>query len=315
MRKIQTILLLGVAFALTGCFAEDYSFCPPDYNVSIAYRLPDGNGGCTFLRDISTVATAVYDASGKLITTAETTGEDHAVFQGVRLKLDPGVYRIVSWANSGVNTELKNHESCYGGGNAYVTYGSISAGRTGNGDALYYAPNSVNTTRSGNAQGEFVITVDPKTGYEGTLDFRHAHRIVEVYVKGFEESGSTTPDIELTGLPQGLTFLGMGELAGTGPVTAEIGSEMMEMNGSQYSLARFKVFYLNAADCNIGINVLNPVTKGNVFGTYLCDHVDVANDKPDTVVTIRIIIEFLNGSVTVKIPGWNSGEVDWTIFD
>lgn len=300
--------------ALTGCFGEDYSFCPDENNVSIAYRLPDKNGVCTFMQDVATVTTAVYDELGALVATAVTTDADHALFQGVKMKLDEGTYRLISWANSGSNTLLNNVEECYANpAQAHISYRSINAGRTGNGDPVYYGPNTVQT-RTGNAQGEFVITIG-SDGYEGTIDFRHAHRVIEIYVKGFDENGSTTPDVELTGLPDGLTFLGMGELTAGSPVASEIPSEPVTVEGAGYALARFKVFYFKASDYDIGIGVLNPVTGTSVYGTRLNDHIDAEDDNPSIEMTIRIVIEFKNGEITVSVPGWDSNDVDWGIFD
>ncbi|MCC8061620.1 MAG: FimB/Mfa2 family fimbrial subunit [Rikenellaceae bacterium] len=320
MRRFKLWILPAVLFALTGCFKEDYSFCPPEekpYNVSIAYSLPDGNGGCTFLRDISTVTTAVYDASGALVQTLVTTEADHALFKGVRTTLAPGTYRIISWGNSGTNTQLSNIDACYTDGNSYVSYRTVNAGRVGNGDALYYGPNTVRT-RAGNEDGEFVITVGDN-GYEGTINFRPAHRVIEVYVKGYDENGSATPGIELTGLPQGLTFKGMGRLQGSDLVTAQLPSQMVTVNeggiSGQYALARFHVFYLRAGDYDIGVHVLDPVSGAEVFAAKLNEYIDAASDDPDSAVTIRLVIEFGSGTVEVSVPDWNSDDVKWDLFD
>ncbi len=308
--------MLGALVALSGCFKEEYGFCPDPYNVILHYRLPDGNGGCTFLSDISTVTTAVYDASGALVETVVTGAEDHDGFKGISLKLDPGTYRLAAWGNVDANTVFGDLTSCYTGGNPTVMYNSIVGGRVGDGDPVYYGPNTVRA-RSGNDAGEFVITVadDP---YEGTLDFRHAHRRIEVFVKGFSAHGSTTPLLRLTGLPAGLTFLGMGQLAGEGLVNSEVQSQTVTVSEGgtnvAYALSPFHVFYLNTADYDIGIEVIDPSNGEVVYTTRLEDHIDTSSDDPDKII-LRLVLEFKGTTVTVTVPGWNSDDVDYGIFD
>ena len=309
--------LFLLLLALAGCFREEYGFCPAPYNVTLRYRLPDGAGGDAFRQNISRVTAAVYDQSGALVQTVSTTDTDHASFQGIRLNLDPGTYRVIAWGNAGANTVLNNIMGTYTDGATTVTYNNLLTGTVGNGDPVYYAPSTVQT-RSGNADGEFVITLADGESYEGTIDFRSAYRHVEVFVKGFESNGVTTPTVELTGLPPGLTFLGMDPITGAILVTSRIDTQSVTVDEGgvnvTYSLAAFDIFYLDLADYDIGINVIDPNTGHIVYTTKMNDHIDPDSDDPDKIV-IRIKIEFLNGIVTVTIPGWNSGDVDWGFFD
>ncbi len=189
--------------AMTGCFAEDYSYCPPETNVILHFRLPDeaGTKECTFLDNIFTAHTAIYAADGTLVQTHSTDDGHHHDFKGLRLSLSPGTYRVVSWGNHGTNTNMYGHENAYTADiPSRVTYGTINTvggvRMTGNGDELYYAPRTVGTTRANAPTGEaehYVMVVDPVTGHEGTLDFGHAHRSIEVFVRGFSSNAYIIP--------------------------------------------------------------------------------------------------------------------------
>jgi hypothetical protein len=173
----------------------------------------------------------------------------------LRLDLEPGTYRVVSWANHGDNVTMNNHETAHidDGTTAHLTYGSINGGMVGGGDALYYAPAAPVGTRAvdSGAGHYYTMHVDSATGHEGTLDFRHAHRRIEVYVNGFP--GGRMPIIELTGLPSAIKFLGMdAHDAGHGTVTARVGAQptTFTANGKQetYALSAFHAFYLHLED-------------------------------------------------------------------
>lgn len=315
MKRIKLILLTAAAGALlTGCFKEDYSMCRPEgNNVKLNFRLPDGNGGCTFLNDITEVHTAVYDAGGVLVKQLRSTETEHAVFKGVYMNLAPGTYKVICWANSNGNTCLNRPEHCYTDSNATIGYSSASGNRVGDCDPVYYGPNSV-VTRTGNDRGEYVLTVGGD-GHEGTVDFRYAHRIVEIYVKGYEENGVTTPPVELSGLPSGLSFLGMAPLTPENPVTSTMDSRVVtvreEGQDVHYSLARFRVFYFKASDRSIGIDVLSPSNGRNVFHTTLNEWIDAGRDDPAQTQTLRLVIEFKGITTEVRVPGWNSDDIGW----
>ena len=311
-------MLLGVLLTLSGCFKEDFSFCPLDVNVNIRYALPDGNGGYTFMQDITTVTTAVFDDEGALVQTITTNTPDHRIFQGIRIKLAPGNYRLISWGNSDENTVLNNIPNCYTTANSIISYNNIVNGHVGNCDPVYYAPNTVRTARAGNLDGEFVFTVKQNESYDGLLNFRNAHRRVEVFVKGYDVDGVTTPNIELTGLPASLTFLGMNSIVGGNLVSAELQSYLTFVNengkSTPYAMAPFTVFYFLARYYDIGINIINPKTGEIIYSTKLNDHINPYVDNPDKIV-LQLVLEFKNGTVEITIPSWGADDVDYGIFE
>lgn len=320
MKKFLLIALFGAAMTLTGCFDEDFSFCPPVEpvepveNVVLHFRLPDPvtREGDTFADDISTVTTVIYDAADSLVQSIVTDADDHAAFQGLRLALDPGEYQVVSWGNtSDVRTKF-NHLLTARDERTWLDYHTITAGVTGNGDPLYYGPGfAADGTRA--AAQHYTLTVDPVTGHESTLDFSHAHRRVEVYVRGFSGSdGSTTPTVRLTGLPAGLEFLGMSRLTqDNDPVTSELVSRRVTLASKDYALAPFDVFYLHLADYDIGVELLDPVTGEVIYTTKLNDHFDAEADKPEEQIVLQLLIEFIGAEVKVSTPDWDSEDVNY----
>ncbi|MDR2912815.1 MAG: FimB/Mfa2 family fimbrial subunit [Alistipes sp.] len=318
--KTRTILaLVGIATILTGCFKEEFAFCPPDMNVTLHFRLPDPatRQGDTFLNDISTVTTVIYDdATGALVRTIVTNDADHRVFKGLHLSLAAGTYRVVSWGNSGNGTKFNALDTPYNN-YSWLDYTDIRDNKTGNGDALYYAHHAGTAT---GADDEYTMTVDPSTGHEGTLDFHHAHRRIEIYVKGFSASGSNTPLIRLSGLPTGLSFLGMRPHTSSDRVTSELASQMVTVGASRaaagaYALSPFNVFYLNTGDYDIGVGLLDPVTGDSVYTTRLNEHIDPLTDNPDNKMVLQLLIEFIGVEVKVSVPEWKSEDVDYGWWD
>lgn len=312
------VTVLAVAMALTGCFREDFSFCPfPDRNnVVIGFCLPDSKGECSFLDNVSAVNTVVYDADGNHVLTKRTETADHQAFKGVRMRLDPGTYRVVCWGNVNDNTVMSGIEGCYNGGGSHITY-KYGGSSAANGDRVFYAPREGRMTRSGEqAAAEYTMVVDEKTGHSGNVDFTYAHRTLEVYVKGYKANGGR-PDIEVTELPEGLEFLGMKCLCdGDGKmktVSVRRGTEIVtkKENGADVELAKvvFDVFTFDTDDNNIMVNVLTPGTDETLFGEALTDVIkkDTAND-PDRVV-IEILFTFKGASVEVGIPSWGGGDI------
>lgn len=325
MKSIKTILAVFAMLALTGCFSDDNSVCPPDSNVTLHFRMPDDDVERSFLGNGLTAITAIYDESGELVEEVITIDQHYQVFKGITLSLDPGTYRVVSWGNTGVNTVHNDIDYNYkDGADAVVTYKDIVDGKIQHGgDALYYAPNSVSPTRvgtgEGNEAGEYIMTVTDK-GHEGTLYFRHAHRRLDVFVKNFNDgTGSTTPIVQVANIPQGLTFTGMKPID-KDLITAEVQTETVtvERDGKEvdYALAPIHGFYHKVGDHDTEIHIINPLTGEVVYTTKLHEHIDPDTDDPEKDVVIQLLIEFLGDTeVDVTIPDWNIDDVDYGIFD
>lgn len=304
---------------LTGCFSEDYSFCPPDESaVTIHFRLPDPvtRSGDTFADEITTVTTAIYDEQGDLAKAITTYEYDHEEFQGLQLTLPAGTYRLVSWANSTSATQINDLNTHYDVP-TWLDYSRVNTGRlVDQCDPLFYAPD--------NNRGEYEFFVDPEDGHEGILYFRHAQRRVLVYVKGFEHvssNNSSNPIVRLTGLPAGLEFLGMSSID-EAPVNTQAQSKPVSVKNVAMALSTFQAFYLSLQDRTVGVELLDPATREVVYTTTLNAHIDPETDNPEIDKTLEIVIEFdeddpgtgedgQNVEVDVKLPPWTENEVEY----
>jgi hypothetical protein len=322
--------------------------CTTDFpnNIILDFRLLNEDGEELFMENITSTRTAIYDdGTGMLVEEVFTTAADHELRQGITLTLSPGVYRVLSWANMGENTStagdhtalyLDNYPDIYPDypDGPIVTYTGAGDNdyMVGNGDRLFYAPSSVvptrrgnlPPTRQGNSDGEYIMVVD-EGGYEGILDFRHAHRTIEVYVKGFRAEGDVfNPTVRISGLPGGLTYLGMGRLTDYPTATSTLRSEPVTIEDEEgvFALAAFDTFLFRMnEEEEMVLDIIDPVNENQVYSATLWDLLteageDPTADDPDKFEPIRVLIEFLSlDEVEVKIPGWNTGDVGYGFFD
>ncbi len=328
MKSLKFITAGSLMLALAGCFKEDYSYCPPEgevevNNVTLNFAMPDNGHD---ISDVRAASTAIYDADGELVQLIQTNAANHAEFQGVKTRLAPGQYRVISWGNTGTNTAHRNVDYHYTpGAEAHVTYGDSASGSVGTGDDLFYAPNTVNAARTrmgtgaGNSEGEYVMTVTEK-GHEGTLNFRPAHRHVEIYVKNFNDGeGGTTPIVELTDLPHGLTFGGMQHIEDGEHVTAQMTTDMVDVGKDgeegRFALSRFDTFHFHLNEVDTDVNIINPLNGEVVETIHLHDWYAAETDDPDETHEIKLLVEFLGATdVRVSIPGWGAEDVDYGTF-
>uniref|UniRef100_S0DGJ5 Uncharacterized protein n=1 Tax=termite gut metagenome TaxID=433724 RepID=S0DGJ5_9ZZZZ len=110
MKNLRILTIASVMFALVGCFAEDYSFCPPvdptnvrlvvttDYEKETATR---GAAEIGWYRDqIDAVTVFVFDGAGKYVTSWEGGAYTLGVDYEVPLTLPEGeTYHLVAWTN------------------------------------------------------------------------------------------------------------------------------------------------------------------------------------------------------------------------
>ncbi len=179
LRTLQ--LLLPMAF-LTGCFSQDYSFCPPEHNMKLDFRLV---GEENFMQHITSVDAFIYDAAGTYMRTEHIEEHHLNEYEGMHLNLDPGDYRMVFWANihehasvtghEGHSGEVGHDEHCYNDEGVLIE----------NVDRLWYGP-SIPPTRAtrGTPQEYYTLTIPEEGEHSDVIHFTHAHRTLEIYVKG-----------------------------------------------------------------------------------------------------------------------------------
>jgi len=302
MKTLRILTILSVSLALTSCIAEDNTLCFPKENVTLLFSLPDGAGNDIFAGNISAVDVIIYDAAGTYIMTQHVDKEALAKFQGVRMQLKPGAYYLICWGNAHDNTKYNGIENL---SVPTVTYSVINTGNTvGNIDPLYYAGSIA--TRAANLPGACYVTIPETGGWQGTAIFTAAHRQIEIYVKGYNETGNTLPNVELTNLPAGLCLSNMAQLSDRSIVGSRRATQSVTVQGQQYAAAHFRTFPFEDNN-SITINIISPITNKPIFDVTLREA--MAQGINSDPIVIRIVIEFKSTGVTVTIPKWNSEDI------
>lgn len=319
MKHIRPIIALAAAFlSLNGCTQEDYGFCPdeidpPEFNVTIAYRLPGKNNECEFRSKISAVDLFLFDEKGDYVATQRTEDKEHTGYQGTRLNLKPGSYSIVAWANMSALTECRGlaDEQPHGYG-PHIAYTELTGEAAGRIDPLFYAPKEGRFSRAGNFSalpGCHTVIVDPETGYDGTVDFTPAHRTVKVYVQGYADGGDNLPIIQLSGLPEGLGLFGMETLRDENGDPRCSDSEQKagfeEKEGIRYAMSHFQTFWFSPEASDVMLRIIHPESGEVLYSIPLKEAIGQSGDEIE--VAIEIVIRFVNGVVVeVGVPQWNT---------
>ncbi len=184
--SLRLLCLTALAFAVTGCIWEDRSGCPPPGpNVKVAFTLFDGG---VFTDEITSVVAVLFDGQGTYISPAITL--DKAALErytGVELALAPGDYRMVFWANTGDNTEIRVVD-----GTPVITYKNFDGTEQqvlGNGDPVWYAPavSESRTETDVRPLRYYEFTVPASGNYTGEVAFTEAHNAMNIYIAGLPE--------------------------------------------------------------------------------------------------------------------------------
>lgn len=212
-------------------------------------------------------------------------------FQGAKLDLTSGTYRIVAWGNISEYSKITG-ESGFSAMRLYHP-DYLNGNVIRNFDSLYYSSD--------------IITISP--GHDSdTPFFRSAHINMEIYVEGFDSSFETRALIagliEITNANVGYDF-GMnltGETSSVYPLCETDSNE--EIAFAEFDLLRFR------NDTPIKINILD--SNGDVYFTvdiekFLKDNdIDVENVQE---ITVPIHIKFDDISVSVSVADWGSNNV------
>ncbi len=315
IEKILRLMSLAalIAAAGTGCVAENTDDCPPPGpNVTIGFSLFEGG---IFTREITSVVAVLFDGQGAYIPPAMRL--DRAAldsFEGVKLTLDPGDYRMVLWANVGANTDIRVVD-----GAPVVVYEQFdgSEGRVvGNGDAVWYAP-AVDATsrvdRHARPLRWYEFTLTAEGGHTGRVAFTETHNTVNIYIGGLPLDPASMPTIEITGLAPGVGFWGMAPLDGSLPtVTSAVRSVPVTRDNATFALASFHTFPLGDME---GMYVVVRDGAGNEILRMPLVEVLVRSGSDPKDHELNPLLYFGELKVLLGIGDWNNIELgkEWWI--
>lgn len=136
----HTLLISLICTLLTSCcINEDGSDCKNEYPLIFSYN-GDGNTDI-FQSKIENVDLYVFGQDNNLVLKQHIDKVDLATFQGTRLDLFPGKYRVVLWGNITPMTTIRNEHDLAEAELATMNYYNSST--IINNDSLYYSSREI----------------------------------------------------------------------------------------------------------------------------------------------------------------------------
>ncbi|MBE6225819.1 MAG: hypothetical protein E7121_01840 [Bacteroidales bacterium] len=293
MKKLLHIAMLVSIVLLAGCIKENYDDCERckltfSYTGDVNYDI--------FQQKISCVSLYVFDDKNSLVQTKRIEQSDLKAYQGTKLNLSPGSYRIVGVGNDMDLTEIEsaqNHDQAI-----FLNPDTKSTNRVVGNDSLYL--------------GTKMITIPEDYWYEDDVPFRSSHLKVSYTVIGYVDAAeenvkSSNSILELKVknlLPQtDFTNKAHGNKTTYNPVLE------VEKNTGNH-IGRFNIMR-HAKDSDVVFELADKKTGEVVHTLALADflnkypQIDVSKQE----VLIPIVVEFKNIGVTVTIPDWMVNDV------
>lgn len=295
--KIITFFLLLISIGCKPVF-EDRSHCAECGNVVIDFQYLIENNTDLFAENINQVEVAVFDSKGDFVMRKTITKESLDAFQGVRLNLDPGQYRMVCWGNV---TEKVIYPDLTGKNiqDILIEHIDLEKKTSENGEQLFYAPYIKDITKP--EQDIFTFNIlDDRTVINETLNFTAAYNTLEVYVTHANE----TPVIEVENLAGKYTFDMLPSFLEMSyrQTPQLINTSKGEQIGAIFYIPQF------LKDNNILVNI---ITSNYTWEINLNDFIE-ANDiatNPTIHNLIRIQVTYIDGNITVNVPNWDNKPV------
>lgn len=193
MKRSRLFLLTILALLTAGCI-HDSSDCPVDDNFVMKFNLRSAAGEDIFDANIHKIDVLFFDAECKFVMRKHYTPGMLDAERGVAVTLDPGEYKIVCWANVQDNSGFCGFiEGATMFSDCYV---EIPETTTTGGDKVYYSPYSTHPesrsggalTRAGEDYSYYTVTIPARETVVKEYGFARAHRTVNVFVSGFDDS-------------------------------------------------------------------------------------------------------------------------------
>ena len=290
MKKILYMYLLASVVLLASCIKEDYADCER-CTLTFSY-LGDGTWD-VFPEHITRVSLYVFNSEDRLVQTKLIEQNELKAFQGTKLNLEPGDYRVVGVGNSYNKTEVTNLSSSNMSQIQFHHPKADEGGVVEGNDSLYL--------------GQKTFTIPSSYWYEDDVPFRSSHLKVSYTVKNYLYPGSAESATRAEGslelkvknlLPQtDFTNKANGNKITYDPVMS-YNPEKKEHNG-YFNIMR------HSKDSDVEFELIDKATGEVVHTLTLADflaefpQIDVTKQE----VLIPIILEFGAG-VKVTIPDW-----------
>lgn len=291
MKRFLYLCLPLVSFVLlASCIKENYDDCERckltfSYTGDVEYDI--------FQRQITRVSLYVFDQDDRLVQTKRIEQNDLKAYQGTKLNLSPGTYRVVGVGNDFDRTETYNTSAT---DMSQITFSHPNVERGGvveGNDSLYL--------------GQKTIVIPDSYWYEDDVPFRSSHLKVSYTVKGY-----VNPQAEASRASSGYLDLRVKNLLPKTDFTNRAHGDKMTYNpeltiqpGNGDHYGYFNIMR-HAKNSDVEFELVDKASGEVVHTLALKDflekfpQIDVTKQE----VLIPIIVEFKNIGVTVTIPDW-----------
>ncbi|MBQ3212942.1 MAG: FimB/Mfa2 family fimbrial subunit [Alistipes sp.] len=299
MKKLLLYLCMPlVSFVLlTGCIKEDMDDCER-CTLTFSY-LGDVNYDI-FPQHITCVSLYVFDADNRVVQTKRIEQNELKAFQGTKLNLEPGAYRVIGVGNQYDKTVVENVSSS--------DYSQI----------IFRHPNAGKGVVEGNDSlylGAKDIVIPSDYWYEDDVPFRSSHLKVSYTVKGYVNPATEAASATRAGsgylelrvknlLPQtDFNNRAHGDKITYNPV--------LELNTKNGDHEGYFNIMRHAKDSDVEFELIDKASQEVVHTLALKDFLNEFTqiDVTKQEVLIPIVVEFKNIGVTVTIPDWMINDV------
>lgn len=291
MKKYLYLLLLAPFVLLAGCIKEDYTDCE---RCTLTFSYTGDVTQDIFPDHITRVSLYVFDQDQRLVLTKQIEQNELKAFQGTKLNLNPGKYKVVGVGNCFDKTEVVNTSSQDMTQIQFHHPNVPTGGKVEGNDPLYL--------------GQLDLTVPAEYWCEEDVPFRSSHLKVSYTVEDYLENGSVgnglldlrvknlLPETDFTNRPHGdkMTYTPELKINATGDHEGVFNI----MRHTKDSDVEFELVKKSTGE------VLHTLALSDFLTMY--PQIDVSKQE----VLIPIVVKFTNLGVTVTIPDWLIVDVD-----
>lgn len=286
--KFAYRIILILVLCLSGCSKDHHGEITPPHSISILFNFNDEEGNDIFGEEIQNVTVILFDKEGHYLSHKYLSKTELEDFKGVLFYPQDDDYQLIFWGNRSDNMEI----SISGEGAVFENFRIGHKDKSGNdvrnGAPLFYAS---------------LQTSDLETPEKAEISFTRAHKLINIYVKGFVDEVDGTnllPVIRFTGVPTGYDFT-------MSPLTDLINYKQSATNiltpeGYLAGVSYYTPHFTDGYDSEI--HIIKASTGESAY-TFSLRELLEKKASPEHEYIISVFIEFNAGEVSITLPEWS----------
>ncbi len=314
-RRFSALILLLIPAIITSCWktGEDWSLCGTDDNLLLVFRV-QGVADAEFDEHIDVVDVFLFDADRNFLETKRVSEAAADGSHSTTFSVPPGTYHVVCWGNVTDNSRLSEMDGTNNFENSFIEIASAETGCP-----IYYAPyktpeihpDHIDATRAGEDTDYSAYAVEalPNTQTVKELVFAKAHRKVEVFLSGYENTAlwdGHAPMVEKSGAGGRYDFLLRAYLT---PVNLNRRTTREMVGGGDMFTTAFHSALVPLTD-EMAVAIQHPTTGEELATVNLEEYVAENDIADDSYIPIHFAFD-LNADVSVSLPSWIDNRIEW----